>query len=370
LYVSDWCRENEGGEVNFAEITALDLAEKLRVFYTETEPRQTAKRLEKLPPKLAAEYHRSSLKNIRAAINRHLHDINRDINVVRDTEFKAANKMLDGKVKYNVKEGLSRPVQHKAIIGKKDLIKIDTYLNSSVQNPVILRYRVWYNLAVHFCTRGLEFHHQLSLNSFDFSVDEDGNDFAYINHETKQKNHQGGIDTDVADGEQAKKRMYARPDETHCPVKLLHMLIDKTDPSAVSLFNHCSRDDSSVTMYINKSVKQYQFSRFMGDISRNSVCTQNYTAHCLRATAITALSDAGVELRFIMFMSGHKCEGSIRSYVRECSSPQKLAISDTLSAALSGKPSDHIPLADVSNSAHAVSVTAPRDRFDIEAVRS
>ena len=38
----------------------------------------------------------------------------------------------------------------------------------SDSNPVILRYRVWYDLSIHFVTRGLEFHQQLSRNSFQF----------------------------------------------------------------------------------------------------------------------------------------------------------------------------------------------------------
>ena len=59
------------------------------------------------------------------------------------------------------------------------------------------------------------------------------------------------------------------------------------------------------------------------------------TAHCLRATSIQALSDAGLKLRHIMFMSGHRNEGSIKSYSRECASGQKLVISKTLSSLVS-----------------------------------
>ncbi|CAG2242190.1 unnamed protein product [Mytilus edulis] len=85
-----------------------------------------------------------------------------------------------------------------------------------------------------------------------------------------------------------------------------------------------------------KSVKQYQFSRFMGDISRNAGCSRLYTAHCLRATAIQAMNDAGFELRHIMYMSGHKNESSVRSYNRGCSVLQKESLSETLSSISSG----------------------------------
>ena len=53
-------------------------------------------------------------------------------------------------------------------------------------------------------------------------------------------------------------------------------------------------------------IKHYPFTQFMHDISKNAKCFTTYTAHCLRATAIQEMNDAGLELRHIMHMSGHK----------------------------------------------------------------
>ena len=44
----------------------------------------------------------------------------------------------------------------------------------SESNPVILRYRVWYDLSIHLVSRGLEFHQQLSRNSIQFLTDNEG----------------------------------------------------------------------------------------------------------------------------------------------------------------------------------------------------
>ena len=41
-------------------------------------------------------YHKNTLKNSRAAINRHLNDIGRSVDIVRDKEYKTANQALDG----------------------------------------------------------------------------------------------------------------------------------------------------------------------------------------------------------------------------------------------------------------------------------
>jgi hypothetical protein len=63
---------------------------------------------------------KNTLKSVRAAINRHLKDIGRTVDIVRDTEFKSANAMLSAKLKFNLRNGLSRPTQHHLIISNQE----------------------------------------------------------------------------------------------------------------------------------------------------------------------------------------------------------------------------------------------------------
>ena len=79
------------------------------------------------------------------------------------------------------------------------------------------------------------------------------------------------------------------------------------------------------------------YSGFMTDLCKQAKCSTIYTAHCLCATAIQAMGDAGYELRHIMFMTGHKNEASIRSYNRHCSVQQKKSLSATLSRVATGE---------------------------------
>ncbi|XP_021357785.1 uncharacterized protein LOC110453244 [Mizuhopecten yessoensis] len=286
----EWNRQMVGEDVDLSSIGVGDLCLKLRQFYAEA------------TPKKGQEYHKNTLVNVRAAINRHLNDIGRfDVDIVRDRSFKSANTILDAKLKANVRDGTSKPTEHKKIICKEDMVKINTYLTE--ENPVLLRYRVWLNLAMHFVSRGLEFHIQLTPRSFKFLTDENDREYVVLNHETTQKNKQGGLNN--AEAPSADKRMYSTCQQ--CPVKSLRNLISKTDPEAKSLLNHCTKEamllpGTEEVWFSTKPVKQYQFARFMGDISRNAKCTQLYTAHCLRATAIQAMSDAGFDLRHIMFI--------------------------------------------------------------------
>lgn len=189
--------------------------DKLRVFYAEATPKNREKREKTMSNPQAHQYHKNSMKSIRAALNRHLKDVGRDdVDIVRDKEFREANSMLDGKLNQNVTEGKSRPTAHKSVVNNEDLEKISTYLHSTV-NPVILRLRVWYDLSIHFVSRGLEFHGQLTTQSFCFQTD--GNNVVYVtlSHETKQKNRQGDLASEEAP---ADKIMYATGN-IRCPVR-------------------------------------------------------------------------------------------------------------------------------------------------------
>jgi hypothetical protein len=197
-----------------------------------------------------------------------------------------------------------------------------------------LRLAVWYNIAIHFISRGLEFHHQLKLDSFEFNVDEEGSRYVCLTHETKQKNYQGGLQNTEALHD---KRMYAT-DSKACPVKMLEFLISKTDPNASHLFNKCNKDALAGNSlgfsiwYTAHPLQQRTFGNFLPDICKSAGCSKRYTAHCLRATAIQWMNDAGFEARHIMYFSGHRNESSIRSYNRELSSTQKKSASATLSS--------------------------------------
>lgn len=61
------------------------------------------------------------------------------------------------------------------------------FQGDAIESPVVLRHAVWYFLVIHFVTgsRGLEFHHQLRIDSFDGT-----GEFASPRHETLQDYHQ------------------------------------------------------------------------------------------------------------------------------------------------------------------------------------
>ena len=136
-------------------------------------------------------YHKNTKKNMRAAINRHLLDNVPNIDIIRGPAFKTATNTLDLFSREQTRAALSRLTLHKDIIEEEDLSKLFNYMSSASANPIILRRGVWLNLAIHFVSRGLEFHHQLKRNSFDFKFDENSKEYVTINHETQQNKKSG-----------------------------------------------------------------------------------------------------------------------------------------------------------------------------------
>ena len=56
----------------------------------------------------ALEYNINFYKAIRSGINRHLHDLGRDLDIVRGREFKRSNVILDVKLKKNLEQRLKK----------------------------------------------------------------------------------------------------------------------------------------------------------------------------------------------------------------------------------------------------------------------
>ncbi|KAJ8320527.1 hypothetical protein KUTeg_002114 [Tegillarca granosa] len=54
-------------------------------------------------------YHKNTLKNMRAAINRYFQDNNIKVDIVIDTKFKSCNRVLNGYMKNMTHTGVARP---------------------------------------------------------------------------------------------------------------------------------------------------------------------------------------------------------------------------------------------------------------------
>jgi hypothetical protein len=157
--------ETSGYITDFNNIEKAELNEQLRHFFAEAKPKNNEERATSMIDEHVQVYHKNTLKNIRTALNRHTKELNRNFDIVHVSDFRTSSIIYDSTMKMMIKTGLSQLTKHKEIIGHQDLQLINAYLNNNPKNPVLLRLRFWFNLAIHFVSRGLEFHHQLNTGT-------------------------------------------------------------------------------------------------------------------------------------------------------------------------------------------------------------
>jgi hypothetical protein len=85
-------------------------------FYVEAKPKNIEKRTKYMLNEHTQVCHKNTLKNVPAALNRHVKDLNRNFDIIRDSDFRTSNIILDSTLKMMVKTGLSQPTKHKEII--------------------------------------------------------------------------------------------------------------------------------------------------------------------------------------------------------------------------------------------------------------
>ncbi|EDO42665.1 predicted protein [Nematostella vectensis] len=83
--------------------------------------------------------------------------------------------------------------------------------------------------------------------------------------------------------------------------------------------------------YKNEPLGKNSISKLMPKISQKAGLSKVYTAHCVRASTITSLHQAGVDAKQICGITKHKNEQSLSSYIKDSSSSQKRACSGILS---------------------------------------
>lgn len=70
-------------------------------------------------------YQKPSLMGLRAAVHRHLQQIRPGMNICSDSDFQLANNALDARLKELLRDGDSKPAQHKAIISDSNMAKLN-----------------------------------------------------------------------------------------------------------------------------------------------------------------------------------------------------------------------------------------------------
>lgn len=142
------------------------------------------------------------------------------------------------------------------------------------------------------------------------------------------KNHQGTLREEY----QQSKRLYANGDDEGCPVNAYKEYVSRLNPQCEAFYQRPKRrvSLSDAVWYENVPVGHNTLGNMMKVISKEAELSKIYTNHSIRATAIVALNNAGVEDRVICSLSGHRNAQSLRSYCSDASSGQKRQMTSIL----------------------------------------
>ena len=301
----------------FEEKSAEELARLLRQFYAEV-------RNQKGQP-----YSRSSLVGIRASIQRHLESppYNCTYSIVTDSIFKPANTVLVSRIKLNRIQG-NDTTTHKYPIQEDDIQKMyDTKVLSN-QNPKALQFKVFFEICLHFVRRGKEGLRELRKDSFMVKTDDQGCRYVTITYNEKTKKDQG----DSLRSTLKEQRMYEIPNDPLDPVKSFELYISKLHPNCNDFFQLPKADPSDEIWYYGRPVGANKIGTFMQEISKASGLSRIYTNHCVRATAVTVLCNAGVEENDVICVSGHKNVQSLAPYRQSVSDSKRKSMSNCLAS--------------------------------------
>lgn len=136
------------------EVTTEDLPNFLFKFYSEV--RKDNGQL----------YSNTSLKSMRAAINRHVKET-RSIDIVSDPKFMRTNELFKG-VQIQGKKAGKGTIKHKDHIDPQDLERLQDYFSKYMQpNPEILQQYVMFNIMYYLCRRGRQNLAVLTVDMFE-----------------------------------------------------------------------------------------------------------------------------------------------------------------------------------------------------------
>ena len=255
----------------------------------------------------------------RAAIQQKVTAANRPFNLRVDSEFRESNIVLDTVLKHNKVSGHAKQRKHKDVITDLDKGRLAKYFEGVLesQNTQQLQVFCWYNLARHLGLRGTEVFVKIN------KTDEHGPEYATLSADFNTKNTLGGL------GGREFQTCGRIQDPTQ--VSALRRLLARLHPLQDRLFQRILYGVRPVDgpWFANVFLGHNSLADMMPKLSCRAKLSQRYTNHCVRASVVTDLKDAGFSPSEVCAVTGHKDERSLQPYNRlgraGCNRPRAMA---------------------------------------------
>ena len=260
------------------------------------------------------EYSKSALVGLRAGINRHVSTppISRNINIMRDRDFRGSNQVLTGLIKGLKREGKDKST-HKEPVTDADLEKLYTSELFSEDSPRTLQNKVMFDILAQFGRRGREGLNQLKKQSFAITTDSQGHRYVKMTYNEADKTHHG-----IDNREKTKEPRMYETNGPSCPLRSFEKYMSKLNPNRENLFQRPLQkfQPNDEIWYADQAVGVNAISGFMARMSKEAQLSRRYTNHCVRAYVSTTLHNKGFSNAAIMSVTGHRNESSLTHYIK------------------------------------------------------
>ncbi|MEO0685302.1 MAG: tyrosine-type recombinase/integrase [Cyanobacteria bacterium J06649_11] len=127
--------------------------------------------------------------------------------------------------------------------------------------------------------------------------------------------------------------MYEVGSSSICPVKLYEFYTEKLHPDNPNWFAKSKKSfvKGDQTWYTNEVIGKNLLVNIMKQISNKAGLSKTYTNHCVRASTVTNLYQAGIDTQQICSITKHKNESTLSHYISSTSDEQKMKASHILS---------------------------------------
>ena len=233
----------------------------------------------------------------------------RPFNVFRTPALQESNRVLNADLVKNKTRG-EDSTAHKELIAGDGAAQLDAYFEDVLEarNAVKLSQYGWYNVKTHFALRSAEVQVQLKKSDLSFETDGEGKEYVALKRNFVSNNAKGGLcgREFVCDG-----RMYEQK-----KISAIRLLLSKLHPEVDRIFQRAIFGELSAdkpVWFMKCPLGHNVLTSMMAQASEAAGLKRRYTNHCVRATVVTKLKNAGYEDRAICKMTGHKNLQSLAS---------------------------------------------------------
>ena len=262
------------------------------------------------------DYEPSSLACMQAAIDRYLKEKNYPVSILKDREFAASRKVLEGKARTLRENGLGKKPNRSNSLSLADENILWQCGQMGMSSPYAIINSLWWLLTQHFGLRGRQEHHDMMLEHFTFK--EDGDGCKYITFaEGITKTRQSGLHLKQR---LVVPKMFETKDPQRCPVTIFNLYISKrplelrekgpfylspiTNPSSNIWFKSTQMGINT----INRLMKQMIANSPISDTSKK------ITNHSARKTVVKKLKHNQFAKSDIITITGHNNERGLDPY--------------------------------------------------------